>query len=77
LIPSGVKPALEAAGGRHLARGGALKVHEADHPAIFAGLETKLAGLPGRHGPPTGCLVLARLCQPRLARRVLTWSRSD
>ena len=26
----GVKPALEAAGGRYLARGGALKVHEGD-----------------------------------------------
>lgn len=27
---AGVKPALEAAGGRHLARGGALKVYEGD-----------------------------------------------
>lgn len=32
-----------------------------DNPGIFADLETELAGLPGRYGPPTGCLVLARL----------------
>jgi hypothetical protein len=31
-----------------------------DNPGIFADLETELAGLPGRYGPPTGCLVPAR-----------------
>lgn len=36
-------------------------IAETDNPAIFVGLETELAGLPGRYAPPTGCLVLARL----------------
>ncbi|MGY0193959.1 GNAT family N-acetyltransferase [Leptothrix sp. BB-4] len=37
------------------------EIAPSDNPAIFAGLETELAGLPGRYGAPTGCLVLARL----------------
>lgn len=32
-----------------------------NNPAVFAGLEEELAGLPGRYGPPGGGLVLARL----------------
>ena len=31
------------------------------NPSVFANLEAELAGLPGRFGPPTGCLLLARL----------------
>ncbi len=34
---------------------------EDENPAVFANLDTELAGLPGRFGPPTGCLLLARL----------------
>jgi GNAT superfamily N-acetyltransferase len=32
-----------------------------DNPSILAELEAGFAGLPGRFGPPTGCLRLARL----------------
>ncbi|MFD1196635.1 GNAT family N-acetyltransferase [Seohaeicola saemankumensis] len=39
----------------HLAKG------ENPKPSVFANLETELAGLPGRFGPPSGCLLLARL----------------
>lgn len=31
------------------------------NPSAFANLEAELAGLPGRFGPPSGCLLLARL----------------
>lgn len=31
------------------------------NPSVFADLEAELAGLPGRFGPPSGCLLLARL----------------
>jgi GNAT superfamily N-acetyltransferase len=31
------------------------------NPSVFANLEAELAGLPGRFGPPAGCLLLARL----------------
>ena len=37
------------------------EVSETDNPSVFAGLDDELAGLPGRFGPPTGCLFLARL----------------
>lgn len=32
-----------------------------DNPSVFADFEAELAGLPGRYGPPSGALVLARL----------------
>lgn len=31
------------------------------NPSVFANLEAELAGLPGRFGPPSGCLLLAQL----------------
>jgi GNAT superfamily N-acetyltransferase len=40
----------------HLAKG-----EEDPNPSVFANLEAELAGLPGRFGPPSGCLLLARL----------------
>ncbi len=36
-------------------------IAKSDNPAVFAGLEDELAGLPGRYGPPRGGMVLARL----------------
>jgi len=40
----------------HVAEGG-----KDPNPSVFANLEAELAGLPGRFGPPTGCLLLTRL----------------
>jgi GNAT superfamily N-acetyltransferase len=37
------------------------EIAETDNPSIFAEFEAELAGLPGRYGPPSGGLVLARL----------------
>lgn len=38
-----------------------VEIGETDNPAVFAELDAELAGLPGRYGPPSGCLVLALL----------------
>jgi GNAT superfamily N-acetyltransferase len=40
----------------HVAEGG-----KDPNPSVFANLETELAGLPGRFGAPSGCLLLARI----------------
>ena len=46
---------------RDFSRWATAEIAETDTPGVFAGLEAELAGLPGRFGPPSGCLVLARL----------------
>lgn len=46
---------------RDFVRWAMTEIAETDNPAVFAGLEAELAGLPGRYGPPSGSLVLARL----------------
>ena len=40
----------------HVAEGG-----KAPNQSVFANLEAELAGLPGRFGAPSGCLLLVRL----------------
>ena len=39
----------------------AAKGTEPPTPSVFANLEKELGGLPGRFGPPAGCLLMARL----------------
>jgi GNAT superfamily N-acetyltransferase len=37
------------------------EIAKSDNPEVFAGLESELSDLPGRYGPPSGCLAIARL----------------
>lgn len=53
------------------------------NPSVFANLEAELAGLPGRFGPPSGCLLLARLetarrwaVSPSMGRTPRRWRSS-
>jgi GNAT superfamily N-acetyltransferase len=46
---------------RYFVRWAMAEIAKDNNPAVFEGLETELAGLPGRYSPPGGGLILARM----------------